>query len=105
MTTLASATAAAVLDSTAESKSSLTPKQQAKTRELADEFEAFFLYQVLSIMSPEPDEDSILGGSFAESVYRDQMNQELSKSMADRRTLGISDAIYDQLIKAQENMI
>lgn len=86
----------------------LKPLGEPKTdRELsakraADEFEAIFISQMLKSMSVGIKTDGPFGGGQSEDVYRDLMNEELGKTMTGKGGIGMSDAIYREILKNQE---
>ncbi len=105
MTTTAANTYAAVSGQKTGQSADVNVERNAVYRKTADDFESFFMYQVLELMTPEPDEDNLFGGGFAEEQWRHQLNEETAKSMTQKGGVGISDHIYNQLIKMQENQI
>jgi Rod binding domain-containing protein len=76
--------------------------QSAKASQTAQEFETFFIYQVLELMAPPPTDDSLFGGSFAEQMFRQTLNEKTAESIVDHGGLGIADSILDQITKMQE---
>lgn len=68
----------------------------------ADEFEAIFISEMLKGMSVGLKTDGPFGGGQSEEIYRDLMNEELGKTMTQSGGVGISDAIYREMLKNQE---
>jgi Rod binding domain-containing protein len=71
-------------------------------REKAQEFEAFFLSQVLENMFNGIKSDGMFGGGHAEAVVRPLMLQEYGKLIAQRGGVGIADAVMRELLTTQE---
>lgn len=71
-------------------------------RERAEEFEAFFLSQVLNTMFKGIKTDGPFGGGHGEAVYRELQMQEFGKVIAARGGVGIADSIVRQLLNTQE---
>jgi Rod binding domain-containing protein len=80
------------------------PTDAARTaaRTAAQEFEAFFLAQVLDQMFAGIATDGRFGGGSAEGVYRDLLNQEYGKVLSRSGGLGVADAVYAEILKLQE---
>ena len=75
---------------------------QGKAKEVAKDFEAFFLYQALELMEPEVDDNSIFSGGSAEKMFRPIMNEYKAEIITENGGIGIADNIYQQLLKYQE---
>jgi Rod binding domain-containing protein len=78
------------------------PTEQARAAKAAREFETFFIYQVLELMSPPPADDPFFGGGFAEQMFRQTLNEETAESIAAGGGFGIADHVLDQITKMQE---
>ncbi|MBL4601481.1 MAG: rod-binding protein [Emcibacteraceae bacterium] len=76
--------------------------QEITARRAADEFEAIFISQMLKSMSVGIKTDGPFGGGQSEEIYRDLMNEELGKTMSKSGGIGMSDAIYREILKNQE---
>lgn len=79
---------------------SLSSVSQAKMKERAQEFESFYLYQVLELMTPE--NNSEFNGGVGEDMFRHQMNEELAKNMVQHGGFGLSNAVYAELLRQQQ---
>lgn len=68
-----------------------------RLREVAEQFEALFLEQMVKSMreTQNPEQDMLHGG-MAENYFEDMLYQEYAKLMAKRGSFGIADQIYDQ---------
>lgn len=72
------------------------------SRKSADEFEAIFLSQILKSMSAGIKTDGPFGGGHGEDTFKDVLNEEIGKSIAKNGGIGLSDAVYRELLKSQE---
>mgnify|MGYP003670117709 CR=1 FL=1 len=77
----------------------MTPE---KIREQAEEFEAFFLSQVLNTMFKGIKTDGPFNGGHGEEMFRDMQMQEYGKVVAKTGGIGIADSIVRQLLETQE---
>jgi Rod binding domain-containing protein len=73
-----------------------------KTREVAENFEAFFLGQMLQPMFSSIEPAKPFGGGHAEKIWKSFMVDEVGKSMAKNGGIGIADMIQRDLLKMQE---
>ena len=55
---------------------------EAKAREVAEEFEGFFISMMLETMSSGLEIDPIFGGGHGEAVYRSMLNDEYARTFA-----------------------
>lgn len=86
-------------------KSSLpkpTTSFERKARETAESFEAVFLSQILKSMSIGLKSDGPFGGGHSEEIFQDVMNEEIAKQIARNGGVGLSDAVYREILKTQE---
>ena len=67
----------------------------------AESFEAVFLFEILQSMYNTV-ETGEFGGGPSENIYRSMMNEEIAKSISKSGGIGISKAIYNEIIKSQE---
>jgi Rod binding domain-containing protein len=82
----------------------VAPEVAAKARKASQDFEGFFLYQMLEMTAPEPDPNNPFYGGFAEDMFRHSYHEEISKAMVKRGGIGLADTIYAELIRAQEEI-
>lgn len=73
---------------------------EKKLKKLTADFESVFLYYVLKTMRDTVPKSGFIDGKNGEEIYRSMMDQEVAKSMADKRESGISDMLFKQLKKA-----
>ena len=78
------------------------PAIRAKLRKSADEFETQFVNQMLTPMFESVQTDPTFGGGHGEDMFRSLLVNEYGKQMSKRGGLGIGDAVYRELLRAQE---
>ncbi len=83
-------------------QSSLTDAAKKQIRKTADEFEAFFLSQVVEVMQAGIKTDGPFGGGNGEKVFRSMLSQEYSQAAVRSGGIGIADAVYQEMLKLQE---
>lgn len=71
-------------------------------RAQAEDFEAFFLSQILNTMFKGIKTDGPFGGGQGESTFRDLQFQEYGKIIARSGGVGIADSIVRQMLSTQE---
>ena len=74
--------------------------QEAK--KVAEEFEAVFLGQMLQPMFRNIDAAEPFGGSASEKMWRTMQVEEYGKAIAKAGGIGIADAVFREILKAQE---
>lgn len=78
-------------------------QRQKKIGDMANEFEAIFLNNVLSQMSAGlKTEETVMGGGQAETMWRQMLNEQMAEHISKGKGIGISDTIEKQLLKIQE---
>ncbi len=70
---------------------------------VAQEFESLFIQQLLSVMRPESDEDSLFPGSAGQDIYASMMDQALGQALAQRGGIGLSKPLFERLEQQGEN--
>ena len=78
------------------------PANAAEARQVAEDFESFFLAQVLEHMFAGVPTDGSFGGGSAELVYRSLLNQEFGRALSRAGGLGIADELQREILKLQE---
>ena len=73
-----------------------------RAREVAVEFEANFLAQMLRHMYEDVDTGGLFGGGNAESVNRSLLMEEYGKALAQNGGIGLADQVTEELLKVQE---
>jgi len=76
--------------------------ENAKLRKVADDFETQFLGQMLAPMFETVETDPVFGGGHGEEMFRSLLVNEYGKQMTQRGGFGIADAVYRELLRAQE---
>ena len=89
-------------------KSSRVPPQlgkinsAAQAEKTAQEFEAFFLGQMLQPMFEGLSAEAPFGGGHAEKIWRNMMLDEMGKAMAEAGGIGIADSVQQEILRLQE---
>lgn len=73
-----------------------------RARATAEDFEAFFLWQVFDGMFAGVPTDGPFGGGQAEEVYRSLLTQEFARVVARGGGVGLADAVQREILKLQE---
>ncbi|KAA5605755.1 chemotaxis protein [Roseospira marina] len=74
----------------------------AKARETAQDFEAFFLSQMMQPMFSGLSTEPPFGGGHAENTWRSLLVDEYGKLMARNGGVGIADSVMRTMLAAQE---
>ena len=69
----------------------------------AEDFEAFFISQMLDQMYVGIKTDGMFGGGQGENVFRGMLHQEYGKVVAERGGFGIADMVRSEMLKIQED--
>ncbi|MBK8203941.1 MAG: rod-binding protein [Bdellovibrionales bacterium] len=73
-------------------------EQEAKLREAAQMYERHFLNEIFKAMRKTvPEGEGILPGSFAQRIYRDQLDEQYVDAWKDKGGIGLTDMIFNQL--------
>lgn len=83
--------------------SPVSPEKALQLRQQAEELESVFLNTLMKQMftSIKTDE-SVMGGGFAEETWRGMQAEQMSASVTRAGGIGIADAIFTELLAAQE---
>lgn len=76
--------------------------KEARARDTAEQYEAFFIYQLLENMGAGLKTDGPFGGGQAEATWRSQLNEEYSKVIAKRGGIGLADVLQREILRLQE---
>ncbi|MCE2510746.1 MAG: rod-binding protein [Alphaproteobacteria bacterium] len=71
-------------------------------RRAAEDFESFFIAQMVGTMFANLKTDGPFGGGFGETIYRSMLADEYGKVMSRRGGVGIADAVEREILKLQE---
>ena len=66
------------------------------------DFESLFINYLMQEMRKTIPEDSLFGGGQAEKIYSSMLDNEVSKTMAQQRGIGLAAMLYNQLSSVQE---
>ncbi len=73
-----------------------------KAHKAAVEFEGFFIAKALEDMFSGIKTDGLFGGGNGEKIFRSMLLQEYGKSIAERSSIGLADAVQREIIRHQE---
>jgi Rod binding domain-containing protein len=73
-----------------------------KLREVAQDFESIFIFQMLDTMYSGLATDGPFGGGPGEKMFRSLMHEEIAKSISSHGGFGIGEAVYRELLQLQE---
>lgn len=74
----------------------------SQAREVAEDFEAVFLGQMLQPMFQNIEAAEPFGGSPSEKMWRTMQVEEYGKALAKAGGIGIADFVFREIIKTQE---
>jgi len=66
-------------------------------REAAQEFESLFIAQVMKTMRGTVAQSGLMGSDSGQGIFREMLDQELSRQIAFAGGFGIGDMLYQQL--------
>ncbi len=72
-------------------------KSAGELKKVAGEFEAMFVSYLLKVMRETIEDSGLMEGGLGKDVYTELFDQEISKGIAQRGTLGISDILMKRL--------
>lgn len=78
------------------------PRDLAKAKAAAEDFEAFFVTHAFEDMFAGISTDPMFGGGEGEEVFRSFLLQEYGKTVAKAGGVGIADMVQKQLLQLQE---
>lgn len=78
------------------------PRKNDALKAAAQEFEAFFLAQVLNQMFAGIRGDGAFGGGPNEGIYRQMLNSEYAKALSRSGGIGVADTVYREMLNLQE---
>jgi flagellar protein FlgJ len=79
-----------------------SPEAIAAARGAGQEFESFFVGQMLESMYAGMDADPTFGGGPGENAFRSLLLQEYGKATAQHGGFGIADAVQREILRLQE---
>lgn len=81
--------------------SSLDMNKRAAAKKAAEDFESVFVAQMMEPMFQGLKTDGMFGGGSGEQVFRSLMIQEVGKEIAAAGGVGVSDAVYGEMLRMQ----
>jgi len=90
------------LDQTRQAPDLKNPHSMRKARETAENFEAFFLSQMLQPMFANIEASEPFGGGPSEKIWQSMMVDEYGKNIARSGGIGIADQVMQEILKLQE---
>ena len=83
-------------------QSSLDKKDKAAIEKTAQEFEAVFINQMLSLMFKDVQPNEVFGGGKTEEIFQSFILEEYANSISQAGGLGIAEHVTKQLLTLQE---
>ncbi|MBI1237178.1 MAG: chemotactic signal-response protein chel [Alphaproteobacteria bacterium] len=77
---------------------------EAEARQVAEDFEAFFLSQMVEAMFKGVGENNPFGGGAGEQAFSGLLHEEYARVMAGTGGLGLSDNLTAEILRYQETM-
>jgi Rod binding domain-containing protein len=77
-------------------------KNMQEARKIAQDFEAVFLGQMLQPMFQNIETAEPFGGGTSEKMWKAMQVEEYGKAIASSGGIGLADAVFREIIKAQE---
>ena len=74
-------------------------EEHPEVRKVAKQFESLFVNQMVSAMRKTVVKGGIIPESNAERIYQSMLDNQYSEKMADTEQLGLSQIIYDHLLR------
>ena len=74
-----------------------TGKRLAGLEQACKDFEALFINQMMQEMRKTVPQDGLINGGQAEQIYTGMLDAELSRSISNQRSMGLSSMLYRQL--------
>ena len=93
---------AALAKQTQASPAGLSAADQKKIKKAAQDFEGFFVGQMMESMTEGLETNEYFGGGHGEEIWRSMLNQEYGKEVAKGGKLGIASTVMASMLRAQE---
>ena len=84
---------------------SASSKDLRSIEQVAEDFEALFISEMMKPMFEGIKPDPLFGGGKGEEIFQGLLQQEYGKLMAQTGQLGIADVIKQELIRIQESKV
>lgn len=96
------AISAALQKQTAAQAANMSTADQKKIKKAAQDFEGFFVGQMMNSMTEGLETNDYFGGGHGEEMWRTMLNQEYGKEVAKSGGLGIASSVMTGMLRAQE---
>lgn len=80
----------------------VTLNKRPQAAQVAQEFEAFFIFQMLEHMNKDVKSPEIFGNSMGEGMFRSMLNEKMADEIGKNGGLGIAQAVQAQIKRYQE---
>ncbi len=77
-------------------------RTEDEARAVAEEFESFFLSQMVSAMFANVGKENPFGGGAGERAFSGLLHEEYAKVMADSGGIGLSDRLTSEILRYQQ---
>jgi Rod binding domain-containing protein len=77
-------------------------RTEEDARRVAEEFEGFFLSQMIEQMFSQVGQDNPFGGGPGENAFRGLLHEEYAKVMSQAGGLGLADRLTTEILRYQE---
>jgi len=77
-------------------------RTEEEARAVAEEFEGFFLSQMVSAMFGSVGQDNPFGGGAGEQAFRGLLHEEYAKVMAQSGGIGLTDRLTTEILRYQQ---
>lgn len=98
-----STTLAQLQAASAGSRAAAAAARPRAVEQVAQEFEALFLSEMLKPVFESTDTEGLFGGGEGEKIFRSMMVQEYGKAIAKSGGVGIAAAVQSEILRMQEN--
>jgi flagellar protein FlgJ len=78
------------------------PNDPQKLKQACSDFESLFVYYLVKEMRATVPKSGLFSGGSAEEAYTSMMDIQLSKDIAEKRGIGISEALFERLYNDME---
>jgi peptidoglycan hydrolase FlgJ len=78
-------------------------RNETEARAIAEDFESFFLSQMIEQMFAQTGEENPFGGGAGERAFTGLLHEEYAKVMAQSGGLGLADRLTSEILRYQES--
>lgn len=72
-------------------------EKELKLKKACNDFEAIFIKQMLTTMRKSVPKGGLFGGGYEQEMFQSMQDDELAKSIAHGKGMGIAEALYNQV--------